>query len=269
VIPLGTQGYDRFAYTNNNPLRYTDPSGHCPICLGLVLVIAGGILLGGDTPTAEALATAQTHNAIESISKNATTDVEKITSMFTGNTLPGDTPKARLDSVLTGTANGFGRQFFGDFGDSGFAAQFKDGNDQVGHFLTAVGIGYRNGAPGTLSGNFGLSMIVGHEMIPDYGGSTSLSQIAIGMMSPAEREAFMSGTEGGFQQVYDSGFSFKTSFGIFGRGGNSMEDIRLSYWGWYLGMLIANDCFQSNEEVATWIEDHISNGSTEMSSCLQ
>jgi RHS repeat-associated protein len=30
IIPStqGVQGWDRFAYTNNNPVRYTDPSGH-------------------------------------------------------------------------------------------------------------------------------------------------------------------------------------------------------------------------------------------------
>ncbi|WKZ50315.1 MAG: RHS repeat-associated core domain-containing protein [Anaerolineales bacterium] len=271
VIPLGTQGYDRFAYTNNNPLRYADPSGHCPICIGIGLILTGGLLFGGDTPmgaapSAEALATAQARKAIESLSKSATTDVEKLTSMFSGNSLSGDTPKARLDSVLAGTSSlihGLNMQFNGDFGDSGFAPQFQDGQDQVGHFLTAVGIGYSSG-----DNAFGISTIVGHEMLPDYGGITAPSQILIGMMSPAEREAFMSGTEGGFQQIYDSGFGFKASFGIFGRSGNSMEDIRLSYWGWYLGMLIANGCFQSNEEVAVWIEDHIANGSTELSSCL-
>ncbi len=29
-VPGGVQGYDRFAYTSNNPVRYTDPSGHRP-----------------------------------------------------------------------------------------------------------------------------------------------------------------------------------------------------------------------------------------------
>lgn len=28
IIPDGVQGLDRYAYVNNNPLRYTDPSGH-------------------------------------------------------------------------------------------------------------------------------------------------------------------------------------------------------------------------------------------------
>ncbi len=28
IVPAGVQGYDRYAYVNNNPVRYTDPSGH-------------------------------------------------------------------------------------------------------------------------------------------------------------------------------------------------------------------------------------------------
>ncbi len=28
IIPSGSQGLDRYAYANNNPLRYTDPTGH-------------------------------------------------------------------------------------------------------------------------------------------------------------------------------------------------------------------------------------------------
>ena len=38
IVPptQGTQGFDRYAYVNNNPLRYTDPSGHC---IGPLLVV--------------------------------------------------------------------------------------------------------------------------------------------------------------------------------------------------------------------------------------
>lgn len=28
IVPAGVQGYDRFAYVSNNPVRYVDPSGH-------------------------------------------------------------------------------------------------------------------------------------------------------------------------------------------------------------------------------------------------
>ena len=32
IVPAGVQGYDRYAYGLNNPSRYTDPSGHSPVC---------------------------------------------------------------------------------------------------------------------------------------------------------------------------------------------------------------------------------------------
>jgi RHS repeat-associated protein len=39
----GTQAWDRYAYVNNNPLRYSDPSGHFA---WLPLIVAAGALLG-------------------------------------------------------------------------------------------------------------------------------------------------------------------------------------------------------------------------------
>ncbi len=30
LVPGGVQGYDRYAYVNNNPVRYADPTGHKP-----------------------------------------------------------------------------------------------------------------------------------------------------------------------------------------------------------------------------------------------
>ncbi|HRW09657.1 MAG TPA: RHS repeat-associated core domain-containing protein, partial [Caldilineaceae bacterium] len=35
--------YNRFAHTRGNPLKYHDPSGHCPICL--ILIMAGLTLM--------------------------------------------------------------------------------------------------------------------------------------------------------------------------------------------------------------------------------
>ncbi|MFT3890486.1 MAG: RHS repeat-associated core domain-containing protein [Anaerolineales bacterium] len=31
IVPDGIQGYDRYAYSSNNPVKYTDPTGHCAV----------------------------------------------------------------------------------------------------------------------------------------------------------------------------------------------------------------------------------------------
>ncbi|MEK6754354.1 MAG: RHS repeat-associated core domain-containing protein [Chloroflexota bacterium] len=32
IVPGGVQGLDRYAYVNNSPMNYVDPSGHTPVC---------------------------------------------------------------------------------------------------------------------------------------------------------------------------------------------------------------------------------------------
>jgi len=44
------QSLNRYAYVLNNPVRYTDPSGHCPICL-FVLAAYGGVRFGYEFAT--------------------------------------------------------------------------------------------------------------------------------------------------------------------------------------------------------------------------
>jgi len=48
VVPnLGNpQDLNRYAYTRNNPLRYTDPTGHCPWCVPLAIAVLKGIDYG-------------------------------------------------------------------------------------------------------------------------------------------------------------------------------------------------------------------------------
>ena len=45
---FGTQGYNRYSYANNNPLKYTDPSGDIPILVPIAFAIVGAYI-GGST----------------------------------------------------------------------------------------------------------------------------------------------------------------------------------------------------------------------------
>jgi RHS repeat-associated protein len=51
IIPgqsQGVQAWDRFAYSNNNPVKYVDPSGHCIDGISTIVCIAvAGALIGG------------------------------------------------------------------------------------------------------------------------------------------------------------------------------------------------------------------------------
>ena len=44
-----TQGYNRYSYCYNNPLKYTDPDGNEPITLTILAVVALGTYLGGSS----------------------------------------------------------------------------------------------------------------------------------------------------------------------------------------------------------------------------
>jgi RHS repeat-associated protein len=52
IIPVqsqGTQAWDRYAFVNNNPVRYTDPTGHCPWCIAVGVGAIVGALVGYGT----------------------------------------------------------------------------------------------------------------------------------------------------------------------------------------------------------------------------
>ena len=64
IVPLqvqGTQAWDRFAYVNNNPIRYTDPSGKFPVIAAFLIAGAvGGAAYSLITQVSDIMADGQT-----------------------------------------------------------------------------------------------------------------------------------------------------------------------------------------------------------------
>jgi hypothetical protein len=51
IVPDGVQGYDRYAYANNNPILYNDPTGHCAWCGGEIDI--PGVIVNAFFPNAD------------------------------------------------------------------------------------------------------------------------------------------------------------------------------------------------------------------------
>jgi len=49
IIPPGVQGLDRYAYGNNSPLKYTDPSGHVPLLV--IVALVGAVIFFSQVPS--------------------------------------------------------------------------------------------------------------------------------------------------------------------------------------------------------------------------
>ncbi|MCZ2290051.1 MAG: hypothetical protein LC138_14555, partial [Anaerolineales bacterium] len=148
VIPGGTQGYDRYAYVYNNPLRYNDPTGHETQC-------PDGICENDNNDEDDKLEELKEYveetllNNNGQIKKQYTSLQAMLMVMMQAVLLYGNNWNGFLDAcsyIFIGVAkHGAGTMLAGHYssfngyfdGDSGFHSDFQDDSNQVRHFWAA------------------------------------------------------------------------------------------------------------------------------------
>lgn len=231
-------------------------------------------------------------------------DVEALARMFEDSRILGTkSPNGRMDAVLAamerpdvpGSKTGV---FFGDegfYGDQrkngcGFRDPHPKSRNQVGHFLTAVGLGYdpdqiyRTKWGVSLSALLGVSagdssqavairLIVGHEKAPDPDDRDNRFMLLQGFLAQFHRA-----TDSDIQAFLDAEAALadrpevcqNTSLDLkkaepFLRKieihpdwqGNSIQDLRLSLMGWHLGRMVRAGCFTQSDEIGRWLRKNL------------
>lgn len=258
IVPLATQGmqaWDRYGYANNNPVRYTDPSGHCVGPLILLCFVGGVVAVAASVDLVErkSYEAKENREIIEAINNNSPTSVDALANLFLSDSLSGESAEDRFTTILGATQNSPGLYFSETFDDSGFKRKFKDpdsgSRNQVGHFLNAAAISY-HASDNPFLRPIGLSFIIGHEMYPDPDGINYVTFFMQGVYGahPKLLKLFLSGEEDGFRRIMAAGENGK---------GNSIQDLRLSYQGWAFGSAIRNGSIKSRSDAANWIYKYL------------
>lgn len=194
--------------------------------------------------------------------KAASTDLEALAQMFTDKDITDDgTIPGRANAILDATEHRFipGLQTGIEFGQTGFAKEFFDpwpsSENQVGHFLTAVRLGFDPDFASSLmflaildawgDADIPLRLIIGHEKVADPDIFDALEVF---------KKQYKSTTDEDIKN-FKAGDLDKIKVGT-GKG-NSMADLKLSHKGWIMGRWIAEGHFKTKNEIADWIRKNI------------
>ena len=195
---------------------------------------------------------------IIAIRKKAPTDVDALARIFTDKYIIDDnTIVGRTNAIIAATTHQFipGLQTGIKFRQSGFRREFHDpwesSINQVGHFLTAVRLGFDPDFTSNIlfltilnawgDSDIPLRLIIGHEKEPDPG----ILNISVGF-----RKQYKATTDEDIKN-FKAGNLDRINVGT-GKG-NSMADLKLSYKGWLMGRWIAEGRFKTKKEIADWI----------------
>jgi hypothetical protein len=220
-------------------------------------------------------------------------DLEYLAQLFEDGTIAdsggaGNELQQRVETILTASssgANGGVTHFSGIFAgtsDKGFREAFQDprpsGSNQVGHFMTAVDMGYRpmktyRLIPAVVRNQYldgtthsvlpveervCIGLIIGHEQVGDT--TWQANYFATIQASSSEIQAFLQALEKiGASPDWDVARS-RTALSTIRIGsgvGNSMQDLHLSLYGYRFGRFIRKGELTSRAHAAQWLRTDI------------
>lgn len=196
--PYNSQNYNRYSYVLNNPLKYTDPSGHFFSSL-LNLIEKIGSFLVSYAPTIAGIAVAAFLGPgatfLQAVMHGAAAGF--VGGLVGSGSLRGALEGAFWGGITAGAAHGIGHGFGGGSSPSPFGAgkwlvhgiaqgtisELRGGNFQSG-FVGAVAGSVAGGASGRVMNSFGTS---------NLGTSTTVTAIFGGLASKASGGSFEDG----------------------------------------------------------------------------
>jgi hypothetical protein len=211
------------------------------------------------------------------------------------DTAPGNELQSRLVTILEASSDGSGggvthfANILSRCGDRGFRDEFRDGSNQVGHFLTAVDMGFRPTKTGNYVRTVGLPeggyghqefahpagtiwfswdeqvcvrLIIGHEQVADTDDPDNQWYSNIKAMFTADNDevtAFFAALNRVALGNADLAATKAALAPIkVGTGkGNSIMDLHLSLYGYQLGRFIRHGRMVTRRAAATWLRWNI------------
>jgi RHS repeat-associated protein len=119
IIPEASQGaqaWDRYAYVNNSPVKYVDPSGHCIPCIVIgIIILAVGTSSCNSSPTNQPTDSLSPLDAIQKNIDAGTPESYKMAidlaveyyQLDTSHTITGNSEGIFVDSGLNRASNGY------------------------------------------------------------------------------------------------------------------------------------------------------------------
>ncbi|MGC1121820.1 MAG: SpvB/TcaC N-terminal domain-containing protein [Candidatus Methanofastidiosia archaeon] len=297
--PAGmVDGTNLYRFTRNNPVKFIDSRGNQSE-EDITKLSKTPILEENDTTelntTDKENITKLNMERIEEVGKEATFQgtadyVEALARIFEDKEitdLPFKNPdltsaQKRLRTIFDATESLPRLLFFGGgiegWGTEGFGTAYEDphpsSSNQVGHFLTAVNLGYNwTRRPRVFPEEIAIILMIGHEKVPDFQerGSffgkkiipTSLKEFWAGYITylfTSEIQMFQIA-----ENVLEKTKYPENAFHLLQKGigvdksksGCSYEDLRLSLMGFHLGKLIKEGTLRDPSDVAKWIRTNL------------